>query len=97
MVAIRGLYYSYIITSQFYLIRFITNNINAFNKLDIVVELDIVVKLVIELLDTIIVIERYIGSTTFFYITNYYKQLFYSRSYTKYKTFFSAFFIKRSI
>jgi hypothetical protein len=65
------LYYSYIITSQSYLIRSITNSINAFNKQDIVVELDIVAEPAIELVDVIIVAEYYIGSTTFFYITNY--------------------------
>jgi hypothetical protein len=71
--ATRGLYYSYIITSQSYLItRSITNGINAFNKLDIVVELDIVAEPAIELVDAIIVAEYYIGSTAFFYITNYY-------------------------
>jgi len=73
IVATRGLYHSYIITSQSYLIiRSITNSINTFNKLNIVVELDIVVELAIELVDAIIVAECYIGSTTFFYITNYY-------------------------
>ena len=71
MAVIRGLYYSYIVTSQSYLIRSITNSINAFNKLDIVIELNIVVELAIKLVDAIIVIKRYIGSTTFFYITNY--------------------------
>ena len=70
MAVIRGLYYSYIITSQFYLIaRF--NSINTFNKLDIAVELNIVVELVAELVDIIIVVEYHIGSTAF-YITNYY-------------------------
>ena len=67
----KGLYYSYIVTSQSYLIISITNSINAFNKLDIAVELNIVAELAIELVDAIIVIERYVGSTAFFYITNY--------------------------
>ena len=56
----RGLYYSYIITSQSYLIVR-SNGIVTFNKLDIV---NIVVELVVELVDAIIVAECYIYSTT---------------------------------
>ena len=66
------LYYSYIITSQFYLIiRSITNAINAFNKLDAAVELNTIVEPAAELVDTITVTKCYIGSTTFFYITSH--------------------------
>jgi hypothetical protein len=62
MAVIRGLYYSYTITSQSYLtVR--SNGINAFNEPDIVVEPNTAVELVAE---------YYIGSTAF-YITNYYQ------------------------
>ena len=63
---IRGLYYSYISTSQSYLTaRSITDGINTFNKLLVAAELDIVVKLAAELADTIIITKCYIGSTAF--------------------------------
>jgi len=58
----RGLYYSYTITSQSYSVVRLVNNSNAFNKLDIVVEL----------VDTIIGVECYIGGDASFYTTNYY-------------------------
>jgi len=58
----NGLYYSYIITSQFYsAIRLINNN-NIFNKLNIVVKL----------VDIIIGIECYISGDASFYTANYY-------------------------
>jgi hypothetical protein len=72
-IVMRGLYYSYIITSQSYLIvRSIINSINALDKLYTTVELNIVVKPVAELAGAITVIKYYTGSTTLFYITNYY-------------------------
>ena len=62
MLAIkRGLYHSYIITSQLYsTVRL--NNSNGFNKLVIAAEL----------VDAIIGMGYYIGGNAFFYITNYY-------------------------
>jgi hypothetical protein len=61
--ATRGLYYSYIITSQSYsTARF--NGINTFNKLDTAAEP------IAELVDAIIVIKCYTSSTAF-YITNH--------------------------
>jgi len=94
--ATRSLYYSYIITSQSYLTtRSIINAINAFNKPDTAAELDTIAEPAAELVDAIIVVKCYIGSTTFFYITSHRQQSFYSGSYTKYKTFFSAFFTER--
>ena len=70
MVVMKGLYYSYIITSQSYLAAR-SNGIDAFNELDAVVKLDTVVepvdiaaKSVAESADAIIVAEYYIGSTT---------------------------------
>ena len=69
---IRGLYYSYIITSQFYLTaRFIINGINALDELYTVVELNTAVELIAELVGAITVAKYYIGSTAFLYITNY--------------------------
>ena len=59
----RGLYYSYIITSQSYLIVR-SNGIVTFNKPDIV---DIAVELVVELVDAIIVVECYKRSTVNYY------------------------------
>ena len=85
MAVIRGLYYNYIIASQFYLV-IRSNGIDAFNKLDAVAELDTAV----ESVNATIVVEYYTGSTAFC-ITNYRQQLFYNGSYTKYKIFFSAF------
>ena len=58
----RGLYYSYIITSQSYSVVRLISSVNGFNKLDIVVEL----------VDNIIGVEYYIGGNTSFYITSYY-------------------------
>ena len=73
MAATKGLYYSYIITSQSYLtVRSIINSINALNKLYTVVELNIIAELVVKLIGAITVAECYIGSTAFLYITNYY-------------------------
>ena len=58
----RGLYYSYIIISQFYsTARLISSS--GFNKLNIIVKLA----------DATINIEYYIGSNAFFYIINYYQ------------------------
>jgi len=57
----KGLYYSYIITSQFYSVARLISNSSGFNKPDIVVEL----------VDNIIDVEYYIGGNTSFYITNY--------------------------
>ena len=91
----RGLYYSYTITSQSYSAAK-SNSINAFNKLNTAAQPDTAAELIntaaesaAELADTIIVIEYYTGSTT-----NYHQQSFYNRSYTKYKIFFSAFLPK---
>jgi len=62
MAAIRrGLYYSYIITSQSYSAARLISNSSGFNKLDAVAEL----------VDNIIGIEYYIGGNTSFRITNY--------------------------
>jgi len=70
--ATRGLYYSYIITSQSYLIaRSIINGINALDELHAVTELDIAVELAAELAGAIIVVECYIGSTAFLCIANH--------------------------
>ena len=86
----RGLYYSYIITSQSYsAVRLISSG-NGFNKLDAVAEL-------VELVDAIIGAECYIGGNASFYMTNYHQWLFYSGPYTKYKILISAVIIKRSI
>jgi hypothetical protein len=69
---IRGLYYSYTITSQSYLTaRSIINSINALNKPYIAAEPDTVVELVVELVGATTVVEYYIGSTTFYCIANY--------------------------
>jgi len=73
MIVIKGLYYSYIITSQFYLTaKSIINGINAFNKLYTIIEPNIIVGLAVELVDIIIIAKCYTGSTVFFYISNYY-------------------------
>ena len=62
----RGLYHSYIITSQSYSAARLINSSNGFNKLDIVVEL-------VELVDAIIGAECYTGGNASFYTTNYYQ------------------------
>jgi hypothetical protein len=70
---IKGLYYSYTITSQSYLTaRSIINSINTLDELYIAAEPDTAVKLIAEPVGAITVTEYYIGSTAFFYITNYY-------------------------
>ena len=58
----KGLYYSYIITSQSYSIVKLVSDSKTFNKLDILVKLA----------DAIIGTKHYIGNNTSLYTTNYY-------------------------
>ena len=72
IAVIRGLYYSYTITSQSYLtVRSIINSINALDELYTAAELDIAAELAAELAGTTIVTKYYTGSTAFLYITNH--------------------------
>ena len=69
MVIRRGLYYSYIITSQSYSAAKLINSSNSLNKLDTAAELaDTIIDIII---DIIIDAECYIGSNSFFYTTNH--------------------------
>ena len=72
IVAMRGLYYSYIITSQSYLTaRSIINSINALNEPHVAAKLDTAVELAVELIGATTVTKCYTGSTAFLYIANH--------------------------
>ena len=99
----RGLYYSYIITSQSYSLARLISGSNGFNELDTAAELaatvvdvavDVVVDAVVKLVDAIIDAECYIGGDAFFYTTNYRQWLFYSKFYIRYKILFSTVIIE---
>ena len=68
----RGLYYSYTITSQSYLTaRSIINGINALDEPHAAVEPDTAAEPAAELAGTTTVAECYTGSTAFLYIANH--------------------------
>ncbi len=70
MAATRGLYYSYISTSQSYsTAKSITNGIDIFNKPLVAAKLDTTAELAVKPIDAIIVAKCYKESTAFLYYT----------------------------